>query len=272
MKYQKGFASLHTATEDDVCFCNESDPDKAAILLGNCKSIHIYVYRHVLEHINAKGFRVAKQLVYSDNPRRSFIQDMYRAGINNRSTEFPNVWNIGEKINFIGKSEVANVIFEGRATIYPNCTIGWPALSYERSEDMKQMLDFPHIGNVRLGDNVRVGPGTNISRGTLEDTIIGRETMIDAHCHVAHNVEIGECCALAADTCIGGSAKIGTHTWLGLNCTIKDHVIIGNHVIVGCQANVIDDVPDKTVVIGNPAKPRSAENMNPIMRKRLAGF
>ncbi|MGA6923662.1 MAG: hypothetical protein WBY22_12115, partial [Nitrososphaeraceae archaeon] len=57
-----------------------------------------------------------------------------------------------------------------------------------------------------------------------------------------------------AGTIIGGSTIIGDTSWMGLNCTLKNKIKIGNKVIVGAGACVIHDVPDKDIVAGVPAK------------------
>jgi len=72
--------------------------------------------------------------------------------------------------------------------------------------------------------------------------------------HIAHNVEIGRHCALTAGTIIGGSTRIGDMCWTGLNSTIKHKVKIGNKVIIGSGASVINDIDDEDIVAGVPAK------------------
>jgi UDP-3-O-[3-hydroxymyristoyl] glucosamine N-acyltransferase len=59
---------------------------------------------------------------------------------------------------------------------------------------------------------------------------------------------------LTAGTVIGGSTRIGNTCWFGLNCTIKHKVKIGNNVIVGSSASVINDIADEDIVAGVPAK------------------
>jgi len=92
------------------------------------------------------------------------------------------------------------------------------------------------------------------SKGFTSDTIIGEGTKLDALVHIAHNVEIGRHCALTAGTIIGGSTRIGDMCWTGLNSTIKHKVKIGNKVIIGSGASVINDIDDEDIVAGVPAK------------------
>ena len=42
--------------------------------------------------------------------------------------------------------------------------------------------------------------------------------------------------------------------WMGLNCTLKDQIKIGNNVIIAAGAVVLNDVKDRDIVAGVPAK------------------
>jgi UDP-3-O-[3-hydroxymyristoyl] glucosamine N-acyltransferase len=153
-----------------------------------------------------------------------------------------------------------SVTIEQNTMIGNNCRfqsgiiIGADGLSYERDEHSFELERFPHIGGVKIGDNVEVSSNCSIARGSLSDTIIGDGTKLDALVHIAHNVEIGRNCVLAAGTIVGGSTKIGDASWCGLNCTIKHKLRIGTSVTIGNGSSVINDVPDGEIVEGVPAK------------------
>ena len=48
--------------------------------------------------------------------------------------------------------------------------------------------------------------------------------------------------------------KIKKNVWIGVNVTILPGVTIGENAIVGACSVVTKDVPDNTVVVGNPAR------------------
>jgi len=48
--------------------------------------------------------------------------------------------------------------------------------------------------------------------------------------------------------------RICSDAWIGMNCTIMKGVTIGKGAIVGANSVVTKDVPDFTIVAGNPAK------------------
>lgn len=51
-----------------------------------------------------------------------------------------------------------------------------------------------------------------------------------------------------------GSIIVGEDTWIGAGAIIHPGVIIGKHCVVGAMANVTRDVPDNSIVVGNPAR------------------
>jgi UDP-3-O-[3-hydroxymyristoyl] glucosamine N-acyltransferase len=173
----------------------------------------------------------------------------------------PGLTKIGDKC-IIGDNTVVGdrVIIEQNTRIGKNCiiqpgtVIGADGFAYERLEDTLELERFPHIGGLILGNNVEICSNCSIGRGSLSDRVIGEGTKLDALVHVAHNVEIGRHYALTTGTIIGGSTRIGDMCWTGLNSTINHKVKIGNKVIIGSGASVINDVDDEDIVAGVPAK------------------
>jgi len=119
----------------------------------------------------------------------------------------------------------------------------------------------------------------NAHRGTPE-IIIGDRTLIGRFCHItaAGRIEIGRGVlfgegVLVADHDHGFDdpevpprdqplsparpVTIGDACWLGDHAAILAGVNLGKHVVVGANATVTRDVPDYTVVAGNPARPVS---------------
>jgi len=191
-------------------------------------------------------------------PQMSTISRSARIG---KNCSIGNFTKIGDKC-IIGDNTVVGdrIIMEQNTRIGKNCiiqpgtVIGADGFAYERLEDTLELQRFPHIGGVVLGNNVEICSNCSIARGSLSDTIIGEGTKLDALVHIAHNVEIGRHNALTAGTIIGGSTRIGDMCWTGLNSTIKHKVKIGNKVIIGSGASVINDIDDEDIVAGVPAK------------------
>lgn len=138
-------------------------------------------------------------------------------------------------------------------SVHEYCTIGTEGFGFVK-DDSGKWLHIPHSGQVVIGDDVEIFAGTNIDRGTVDDTIIGKGTKIDHHCHIGHNVQIGENCLITAKVVIGGSSKIGNNVWIGPHTTILNKVSVGDNVYIGSHTNVINDIGNDVVVVGNPAR------------------
>ncbi|MBQ0798494.1 MAG: hypothetical protein KBT63_04360 [Porticoccaceae bacterium] len=73
-------------------------------------------------------------------------------------------------------------------------------------------------------------------------SLIGHETLISSDTFIAHAVSISGCC------------DIGQGCFIGTNATILPRIKIGNWVSVGAGTVVNKDVPDYSVIVGNPGR------------------
>ena len=107
---------------------------------------------------------------------------------------------------------------------------------------------------VIIKDNAEIGCNNTIDRGSLSNTIIGKNTYIDNQVHIAHNVKIGDNCIITGQVGFAGSSKIGDRVYIGGQAGISGHLIIGNNVQIGGGSGVIKNISDNSKVMGYPAK------------------
>ncbi len=141
-----------------------------------------------------------------------------------------------------------------RVVIHPNTTIGADGFGYNFDET--RFLKIPHIGTVRIEDDVEIGANSCIDRGKCSETIIGRGTKIDNLVQIGHNVTIGENCCIVAHVGIGGSTELGDFVTLAGKVGVKDNIRIGNQVQAAACSCIAGDVEDGQIVVGVPAKPK----------------
>jgi phenylacetic acid degradation protein len=113
-------------------------------------------------------------------------------------------------------------------------------------------------GNVIIGRNVYIGPGAAI-RGDFGRIIISDGCNVQENCTI--HMFPGITVLLKEDAHIGHGAiihgaTIGRNVLVGMNAVIMDNAVIGDHSIIGALCFVPADtqIPDRKVVVGNPAK------------------
>jgi serine O-acetyltransferase len=96
--------------------------------------------------------------------------------------------------------------------------------------------------------SVKIGEGFNIAHFGV--VIINSQVEIGKNCNISPGVTIG-------GISIGqrqGTPKIGDYVWMGANSIIVGGIEIGSNVLIAPGAFVNFDVPDNSLVIGNPGR------------------
>lgn len=137
-----------------------------------------------------------------------------------------------------------NIEIDSSARIHPNVQIGQSGFSYLRNQ-LGELRTNEHIYGVYIGQDVDMGPGGCIDRGSWRDTIIGRGTKLDNQVHIAHNVVIGKHCLIGAGVTFGGSVTVGDYTDIWMNAVIHQRVNIGKNCIIGANSYIRHDVPNE---------------------------
>jgi UDP-3-O-[3-hydroxymyristoyl] glucosamine N-acyltransferase len=158
---------------------------------------------------------------------------------------------IGDNCVIGSQVVIKNSILGNNVVIQDGCKIGSKGFGFIPLKNKN--LRFPHIGKVLLKDNAEIGVNCTIDRGSIGDTIIGKNTFLDNQVHVAHNVKIGDNCMIAGQVGFAGSSMIGDNVSIGGQAGISGHLKIGNNVKIGGGSGVIKDIPDDTIVMGYPA-------------------
>lgn len=276
LKKVNGVSAIETATERELTFCS-SVGQKAISAISTTNAGVVFCRASLHGSILPKP---GKCLIFCDNPRLFFVmvankiltaKERKPEGISPHAV-ISKTASIGSNC-YIGPFAVIgdhctignNTIIYDKVSIVQDCQIGRNCIvrsgavvgsdgfAFERLEN-GELIRFPHKRGVILGNNVEICANTSVCRGSLSDTVIADGTKIDALVHVGHNAQIGKNCILTAASIIGGSARVGDSSWIGLNSIIKQKVRIGNNVVVAAQACVVDDVSDRDVVAGVPAR------------------
>jgi carbonic anhydrase/acetyltransferase-like protein (isoleucine patch superfamily) len=113
-------------------------------------------------------------------------------------------------------------------------------------------------GNVVIGRDVYVGPGAAI-RGDFGGVVIEDGCNVQENCTVhmfpGVTVVLEEAAHVGHGAIVHG-ARIGRNALVGMNAVVMDNAVVGAGCIVGALCFVPADmvIPDRKVVVGNPAK------------------
>ena len=107
---------------------------------------------------------------------------------------------------------------------------------------------------IQIPYSVRIGNGFYI--GHNGPIIINPKVIIGDNCNVAIGVTIGQ----ENRGKRKGAPIIGNEVWIGTNAVVVGKIKIGNDVLIAPNSYVNFDVPDHSIVIGNPGKIIHREN------------
>lgn len=267
-----GHGSLSNCKRGDVVFVKSLNT-KSKELLAVCKDVLAIVPANRKE-----GDWIPVPFVESNNPRLDFIKvvraffmkpeielRIHETAVVERGANIDSNVAIGAHC-YIG-SEVTigsgtvilpNVSVYGKVTIGKDCyikpgaVIGGPGFGFEYDENGVP-LQFPHSGEVIIGDNVYIGANATIDRATLDATIIEDNVKIDNLVHIAHNCRVGKNTLMTGCSTISGGVQVGEGSWIAPNSTVYQQLKIGENSKVGIGAVVIRNVKPGKTVFGNPA-------------------
>ena len=101
-----------------------------------------------------------------------------------------------------------------------------------------------------VGRGVAILAGATVCAGAH----VGDHVTILPACIVSHDCRIGDYTTMAGGACVSGSVRVGRCCYLGTRCAVREKLTIGDLCLVGMGSVVLSDVPENTVVVGNPAR------------------
>lgn len=144
-----------------------------------------------------------------------------------------------------------NTITGARCIIHANAVLGAYGFGY-KATDGRYVLSA-QLGNVELGDDVEIGAGTTIDRGTYGPTRIGTGTKIDNLVMIAHNCRLGPHNMICSQVGVAGSTSTGDWVVMAGQVGVRDHVHIGDKAVLGARSGVSCDIEAGKTVLGEPA-------------------
>jgi len=172
---------------------------------------------------------------------------------------YPQVF-IGENVSIGASSKLyagvkiyRDCIIGKECVIHSNSVLGSDGFGFARSGN-GAFSKIAQVGNVRVEDRVEIGANTVIDRATMGSTLIHKGVKLDNLIQIAHNVEIGEDTAIAAQAGVAGSTKIGSNVLLGGQVGVVGHINIADGVQIQAQSGIATSVDTEGErLYGSPA-------------------
>jgi UDP-3-O-[3-hydroxymyristoyl] glucosamine N-acyltransferase LpxD len=165
------------------------------------------------------------------------------------------------KGSFIGAGSRigANAVIEEHCRLGRNCVVQAGAVigcaGFGFYPEAAGLIAMPHPAGVDIGAECWIGANAVVAAGVLNPTVLGRGCKLDSHVQIAHNVRLGDGCALASQSGIAGSTVAGHRLRMGGAASVDGHLRLGNDVSVAACSGVTKDVADGETVAGFPARP-----------------
>lgn len=99
---------------------------------------------------------------------------------------------------------------------------------------------------LEVGDNTVIREFVTVSRGTaagISKTVIGKNCLLMAYTHVAHDCVIGDNCILVNAVQVAGHVSIDDFAIIGGTSAVHQFVHVGAHVMVSGGSLVRKDIP-----------------------------
>ncbi|MCG6206894.1 UDP-3-O-(3-hydroxymyristoyl)glucosamine N-acyltransferase [Rhodopseudomonas sp. HC1] len=174
---------------------------------------------------------------------------------------------IGRDCNIGPGSHLQHTLIGNNVLIHPGCHIGQDGFGFIFAG---RHTKVPQTGRVIIQNDVELGAGTTVDRGSLRDTVIGEGTKVDNQVQIGHNVTIGRHCVIAAKCGLAGSLTLGDNVALGAMVGINNHVVIGDGAQVAAMSGVKDSVPPGERWGGMFARPTKTWFREMLAVRRLA--
>jgi len=162
----------------------------------------------------------------------------------------PNLTDFGG-INLFGEYE-RNIMTDEKIII----SIGDNVIRKRISDKIEHEFGYVFHPSATVDRLTEIGEGSVIFHKSViqRHTSIGKHVIINTASSVDHDCKIGDFVHIAPNSTLCGDVIVGTGTLIGAGSVIKPGIRIGNWCTIGVGAVVLKDIPDYSVIIGNPGR------------------
>jgi sugar O-acyltransferase (sialic acid O-acetyltransferase NeuD family) len=116
-----------------------------------------------------------------------------------------------------------------------------------------------------VAPTAKIRSSTQVFSGTVisDNCEVAENVIINFNCVISHDVKVGANSTIAPNAAIAGHVAVGEGVWIGVGASISNGkanqpLCIGDRVVIGAGACVIDDIPSGQTVVGVPARSKES--------------
>jgi acetyltransferase EpsM len=133
-------------------------------------------------------------------------------------------------------------------------------LSLGNNAVRKKLANLPVIFKNAIHPTAIISTFSKIDIGTVvmasaiinPGSSVGRHCIINTGAIVEHDCQIGDFAHISPGVCLAGNVTVGEGSHIGIGASVKQGIVIGKWATIGAGAVIIRNVPDHSVVVGNP--------------------
>ena len=150
-------------------------------------------------------------------------------------------------------------ILENNVTIFPGARIGKNVHIFPGAciATVPQDLKFKgEYTTVEIGDGTQLHECVTVHRGTASKMVtkIGKNCMIMAYCHVAHDCKVGDNVIMSNSVQMAGEVVVDPFAVVGGGSLIHQFTHIGSFCMIQGGSGIVKDIPPFAMVGRSPAK------------------
>lgn len=127
---------------------------------------------------------------------------------------------------------------------------------YFEAKDKGYQLESYISSKATIFDNVKTGDNCFLLEdNTIQPFVkIGNNVTLWSGNHVGHHSQIEDHCFISSHVVISGGVRIEPYCFLGVNATLRDHIVIAREGVIGPGAIILKDTIEKGVYTGGAAE------------------
>jgi sugar O-acyltransferase (sialic acid O-acetyltransferase NeuD family) len=141
----------------------------------------------------------------------------------------------------IGDNYIRAKVLDRLTTLFNNAALN---VIHEKAV-CSNLIEWHSQGGILVAANATINPLVKIGKGVICNT----------SCSIDHECILGNYVHIAPSAVLCGNVEVGDYTFIGANSVVKQGISIGKNVVIGAGSVVLKNIPDNSVVAGNPAKP-----------------